>query len=106
MVYAADRENWRLQMFPQNGTFVKQRRRTETPFASIYVLARPRAAVLCRERQEHHCVDRKTSRRWIDRAPGIGAAISSRPIEGQHLYRADHERDAEAEFKGMSTASR
>ena len=39
MVYVADRENRRVQMFTTDGTFVKQLLKTDTPFARDLALS-------------------------------------------------------------------
>jgi hypothetical protein len=45
MVYVADRENRRLQMFTPDGKFVKQLYRTDMPFARDRLFPRPGAGV-------------------------------------------------------------
>ena len=105
MVYLADRENRRVQMFTGDGKFVKQLIRTQTPFARNLALSADPAqqflyvgggkAILV--------VDRKT----LDlvgsiQPPGIlgpGHHIAT-DFEGQHLSRPDHRRDAEAGVQG------
>jgi hypothetical protein len=76
MVYLADRENRRVQMFTSDGKFVKQLIRTETTFA-----------------RECRGLDPAS------RHSGTGPPHRDR-FEGQHLSRPDHRRDAEAGIQG------
>ena len=101
MVYLADRENRRVQMFTSDGKFLKQLVHTATPFARdlafspdpeqqfLYVGGGKGIVI----------VDRKTLDAVGD-DPGSGAdraGPSHRDrLQRQHLHRADHRRPAEA----------
>ena len=105
MVYLADRENRRVQMFTSDGKFVKQIVRTATPFARDLALS-PDPEQQFLYVGGGKCivvVDRKT----LDvvgeiEVPGqIGAGPPHRDrFQRQHLHRADHRGHAEAGVQG------
>jgi hypothetical protein len=95
MVYLADRENRRVQVFTNDGKFVKQLIRTNATFArNLALSADPE-----QRRQGHHGRRSQDARcRGDGRAPGHSW---TRPphcdgFQGQYLSRADHPRTTEA----------
>ncbi len=111
MVYVADRENRRLQMFLPDGTFVKQLRRTETPFASNLAFSpdREQQFLYVGSGKNITVVDRKT-------LEAVGSIAPPGIIGGGHLIQTDSKGNIyiaqttngmqKLTFKGMSTASR
>jgi hypothetical protein len=111
MVYVADRENRRLQEFLPDGTFVKQLRRTETPFAANLAFSpdREQQFLYVGSGKSITIVDRKT-------LEAVGSIQVPRMIGGGHLIQTDSKGNIyiaqttsgmqKLTFKGMSTASR
>ena len=105
MVYLADRENRRVQMFTSDGKFVKQLVRTATPFARDLALSPdPEQQFLyVGGGKAIVVVDRKTLD--IVGEIEVPGQIGRRPphrnrFQRQHLHRADHRRLAEADVQG------
>ena len=91
MVYVADRENRRVQMFTNDGKFVKQLIKTDTPFArNLALSADPEQQFLyVGDGKGIAVVDRKT----LDVVGTIAAARHARRrppdrhrFQGQHLH--------------------
>jgi DNA-binding beta-propeller fold protein YncE len=111
MVYVADRENRRVQMFLPDGTFVKQLRRTETPFAANLAFSpdREQQFLYVGSGKFITIVDRKT----LDVA---GKVEVPGMVGGGHLIQTDSKGNIyiaqttqgmqKLTFKGMTTASR
>jgi DNA-binding beta-propeller fold protein YncE len=111
MVYAADRENRRVQMFLADGTFVKQVIRTQTPFAANLAFSpdREQQFLYVGSGNNITVVDRKT----LD---VVGTIEPPGIIGGGHLIQTDSKGNIyiaqttkgmqKLTFKGMSTASR
>jgi hypothetical protein len=111
MVYVADRENRRVQMFLPDGTFVKQLIRTQTPFAANLAFSpdREQQFLYVGSGKNITVVDRKT----LD---VVGAIEPAGIIGGGHLIQTDSKGNIyiaqttrgmqKLTFKGMSTASR
>ena len=101
MVYLADRENRRVQMFTGDGKFVRQLRQTAAPFAAnLAFVARSGAEIsLCWGRQGDHHRGPQDARR-PGSGPGGEAARRRSPhrnrLQGQSLHRGDRNRHAAA----------
>ena len=108
-VYVADRENWRVQVFLPDGTFVKQLIRTDIPFARNVALSpdREQQFLYVGSGKGITVVDRKTMEIVGNiQPPGI--------IGGGHLIATDHKGNIyiaqtsagmqKLTFKGMTTA--
>jgi DNA-binding beta-propeller fold protein YncE len=110
-VYVADRENRRVQMFLPDGTFVKQLRRTETPFAANLAFSpdREQQFLYVGSGKNIAVVDRKT----LD---VVGTIQPPGMVGGGHLIQTDSKGNIyiaqttqgmqKLTFKGMTTASR
>ena len=110
-VYVADRENRRVQMFLPDGTFVKQLRRTATPFASNLAFSpdREQQYLYVGSGKNITIVDRKT-------LEAVGTIEPPGIIGGGHLIQTDSKGNIyiaqttsglqKLTFKGMTTASR
>jgi len=111
VVYVADRENRRVQEFLPDGTFVKQLRRTATPFAANLAFSpdREQQFLYVGSGKNITIVDRKTMEVVGDiQVPGM--------IGGGHLIQTDSKGNIyiaqttmglqKLTFKGMTTASR
>ena len=111
MVYVADRENRRVQMFLPDGTFVKQLVRTDVPFARDLALSPDRE-------QQYLYVGAGKSIMVLDRKnlEVIGNIQPTGMIGGGHLIATDQKGNIyiaqttsglqKLTFKGMSTASK
>ena len=111
MVYVADRENRRLQEFLPDGTFVKQLRRTETPFAANLAFSpdREQQFLYVGSGKSITIVDRKT-------LEAVGSIQVPGMIGGGHLIQTDSKGNIyiaqttsgmqKLTFKGMTTAAR
>jgi hypothetical protein len=111
MVYVADRENRRLQEFLPDGTFVKQLRRTEIPFASNLAFSpdREQQFLYVGSGKSITIVDRKT-------LEAVGSIQVPGMIGGGHLIQTDSKGNIyiaattsgmqKLTFKGMTTAAR
>ena len=110
MVYVADRENRRVQMFTIDGKFVKQLVKTDTPFARNLALSPDPDQQFLYVGGGKDIVRRRSqdarSRRQHQAAGHHRAGPPDRDrFEGQSLHRRDRRRDAEADVQGDVAAA-
>ena len=108
-VYVADRENRRVQMFTNDGKFVKQLVKTNTPFARDLALSPDAgAAVPLRRRRQGYCRSSiaRRSRSWArSSGPGMiggGHQIATDSKGNIYIAQTGHGMQ-KLTFKGMSS---
>ena len=111
MVYVADREYRRVQMFTSDGKFVKQLVKADAPFARNLRCRRTRAAVpLCRRRQRRSrsSIARRLTIVGAIKVPGMigGGHHIATDSKGNIYVAATEPGMQKLSFKGMTTASR
>lgn len=107
MVYVADRENRRVQVFTAEGKFVKQVIRHETPFARSVALSPDQRFLYVGDEKEIHVYDRKSMERVSSIAGGglIGGGHELQTDSKGNLYVSLTTRGVQKlTYKGMGPA--